>query len=191
MARTLENAGKPEEARQVLLRCLQDNPASKLAHFEMAQFYMRYPKDRETEQDLILDHLRRSFTAGDRNYDAQFWYARQAFLSGKFAEATAGFKALRDARVPAGLMNQVRGIITDGTERSGVYVGEVAAIEPGYMFVRSPEFSERVFVHWSKAAEDDWDNFRRGDRVAFTVGFNMRGPTAASIRRLESAPASG
>jgi hypothetical protein len=35
----------------------------------------------------VVYHFGRSFAPGDRNYEAQFWYARQLFLAGKGEEA--------------------------------------------------------------------------------------------------------
>jgi cold shock CspA family protein len=136
------------------------------------------------DTELIFDHLRRSFASGDQNYDAQFWYARQAFLAGNLSEASDKFKALRNANMPVQLRNQVRGTVTDASGRGRVYLGEVASIEDAYMFVGSPELKENIFVHRTRVADQGWGNFSRGGRVAFTLGFSMRGPTAVSIRAL-------
>ena len=40
--------------------------------------------------------FRRSFTEGDSHYEAQFWYARELFLQGHFADAKKFFSALND-----------------------------------------------------------------------------------------------
>lgn len=183
LAKTLDAGGKYEDAKQVLIRCLQENPTSKKVHFELALLYMR--KRENQDNDLVLDHLRRSFAEGDQNYDAQFWYGREAFLTEKFEEATKVFRKLRSANIPSRLSNQVRGLIRDETGRSRVYVGEVVTVEDAYMFVRCPDFRENVFVHRSRTAEADWAAFKRGSKLAFTVGFNMRGPIAASIQPLD------
>ena len=183
LARTLVANGKQDEAKEVLLRCSRDNPSSKRIHFELAQFYLRYPS--EENKEFIFDHLRRSFTKGDQNYEAQFWYARQAFLTGKTAEAESIFQLLRQAAMPPALRNEVRGIIVDDRGRTKVYVGEVMKVDDAYMFVRCAEFSDNVFIHRTRAPEGEWAHFRRGDRVMFTVGFNMRGPTGATVRRFD------
>ena len=183
LASTLDADGKREEAKQVLIRCLQDNPKSKKAHYELALLYMK--ESGGPGNDLILDHLRRSFTAGDQNYDAQFWFAREAFLAGIIQEAQQVFQALRNANIPSKLRNEIRGIISDESGRSRVYLGDVATIEDAYMFVRFPDFPDNIFVHSTLVADEDWAQLKRGSKVACTVGFNMRGPTAASVRPLE------
>jgi len=181
LARTLEASGRGEEAKQILIRCLGENPASKKIHYELAQLYMK----QGGSEDLIYDHLRRSFTAGDQNFEAQFWFAREAFLAGKNQEAKEIFTSLRNAAVPLVLRNQVRGVVRDSDGRSHVYLGEVAASLDAYIFVRCPDFTENIFVHRTRVADEDWAQFTRGRKVAFTLGFNMRGPTAASIRPLD------
>jgi tetratricopeptide (TPR) repeat protein/cold shock CspA family protein len=180
LARTLDAAGRGQDAKEILIKCLQENPTSKRTHYELALLYMREGDDR----DLISDHLRRSFTGGDQNYDAQFWYAREAFLSGKTREASEIFTALRNANMPGQLRNLVRGTVSDSSGRGHVYIGEVASIEDAYMFVKCPDFKENIFVHRTRVHDEEWSQFSRGGRVAFTLGFSMRGPTAVSIRPL-------
>src|SRR5262249_34865790 len=130
---------------------------------------------------LVYDHLRRSFTAGDQNYDAQFWFGREAFILGNFTESRAIFDSLGRANLPAHLRNQIRGVISDESGRSRVYIGDVVTIEDAYMFIHCPDFTQDIFVHRTRFAEEEWVKLKRGDRVAFTIGFSMRGPTAASI----------
>jgi tetratricopeptide (TPR) repeat protein len=177
LAKTLEKHGKPEQAKETLIRCLQDNPTSKRAHFELANWYMSHGK--HADKEMIFNHLRRSFTAKDQNFDAQFWYAREAFLLGKMSEATQVFRALSNA--PTQMQLQVRGIITDEAGRTKLFVGEVITIEDGYMFVRCADFADNIFIHRSRAGDVGWDEFSRTSKVVFTVGFNMRGPTGASV----------
>jgi hypothetical protein len=87
LARTVAGAGKYEDAKKVLIRCLDANPTSLRAHFELALLYMREPT--QATKEFVFDHLRRSFVSGDQNYEAQFWYAREAFLRGQDSEAEA------------------------------------------------------------------------------------------------------
>jgi cold shock CspA family protein/Flp pilus assembly protein TadD len=183
LARTLAGAGKHEDAKQVLVRCLDANPSSRRCHFELALLYMREAS--QSTKDFVFDHLRRSFVSGDQNYEAQFWYAREAFLRGEYSEAEEVFQTLRSAPMPSEIKNKIRATINDTSGRPRVYAGEVATVEYGYMFLKCPDLPDNIFVHRSRITEDPWERFRRGSRVVFTVGFSMRGPTAASVRLLE------
>jgi cold shock CspA family protein/TolA-binding protein len=180
LARTLDAAGKGQEALDILTKCLQENPTSRKAHYELAMLYIK----QDGNSEFIFDHLRRAFTTGDQNFEAQFWFARQAFITGKTDEATDAFRALREANIPGNLRNEVRGPVTDAQGRSQVYLGEVVNIEDAYLFIKCPDFRDNIFVHRSRVSDENWRQLVRGTRVAFTLGFNMRGPTAISISPL-------
>lgn len=182
LAKTLEHTGKREEARDVLIKCLQENPTSKKAHFELAMLYMEHGSS--ADRDLIFDHLRRSFTIGDHNYEAQFWYAREAFMMGDYAEAKTVFQSLRAAQMSPELKTRIRAVISEQTGGARVYVGEIIAIEDVYMFVKCLDFPDNIFVHRSRTADERWDQFRRGTKVTMTVGFTMRGVTGAAVQKL-------
>jgi cold shock CspA family protein/tetratricopeptide (TPR) repeat protein len=182
LAKTLQQSGKADEAKDVLVKCLQENPTSKRIHFELANLYMDHPTTEN--RALIFDHLRRSFTAGDQNYEAQFWYAREAFMTGDFGTAKQIFQSLRTARIPSEYKNRIRGVLSDEAGRARVFVGEVFTVEDAYMFVKCPDFQENIFVHRSRTSADGWEQYKRGTKVALSVGFTMRGPTAASVRLL-------
>lgn len=62
-----------------------------------------------------------------------------------------------------------------------MYSGTVGAVQESYLFVNSSELKDSVFVHRTRVDEDKWSKLQRGTKVLFTVGFNMRGPTAQSI----------
>jgi cold shock CspA family protein len=185
LARTLAGAGKYGDAKSVLVRCLEANPTSRRGHFELALLYMREPTPNTKE--FVFDHLRRSFVAGDPNYEAQFWYAREAFLRGQHSDAEAVFQALRNSPMPPDIKNKIRATIDDESGHPRIYSGEIVTVEYGYMFLRCVDIPENVFVHRSRITEDPWERFRRGSKVVFTVGFSMRGATAASVRLLEQA----
>ena len=179
----LDSTGRSEDAKAVLVRCLQDNSNNRQVHFQLAMLYMNQPS--ESQRSLILDHLRRSFTTGDHNFEAQFWYAREAFLDGKYDEAARVFRGLTDAPIPSKEKTEIRGIILDKDRRESVYIAEVVNVEATYTFVKCRDFPDNMFVHRSTVRGEDWDKLRRGSRIACTIGFNLRGPTAATVRLLD------
>ena len=183
LARMLDGTGRREDAKTVLVRCLQNNPNNRRVHFQLAMLYMG--QSSESQRSLILDHLRRSFTTGDRNFEAQFWYAREAFLDGKYDEAIQVFRDLADAPIPSSEKTQIRGIIVDKNQRSSVYTAEVVNVEATYIFIKCKEFPDNIFAHRSTVNGEEWNKLRRGSRIACTIGFNLRGPTAATVRLLD------
>ena len=65
------------------------------------------------ESEEILYHLRRAFAPGDKNYHAQFWYARELCLVDKYEEARTLFATLGEANMPNYEKTQVRGLVRD------------------------------------------------------------------------------
>jgi cytochrome c-type biogenesis protein CcmH/NrfG len=181
LARSYESHDRIADAGDVLRKLLQENPSSKRGHFELAMFYMEHGS--EEERKLVIEHLRRAFTSGDTNYDAQFWYARELFLTQQYDEAERMFQRLR--RITSMSMQarrEIRGIVSRSDGAPLAFEGTIERLEDAFLFVRSPDFPVSIFVHRSRAADEDWLAFRRGQKVRFTLGFNMGGPTAASIR---------
>jgi cold shock CspA family protein len=138
-------------------------------------------------RELIQEHwiaarlAARYVQEGDANYDARFWYARELFLGARFDEAHRLFSALKHAPVSPSGRNLVRGIVQDGSEKAKKYSGVVVKKEETYVFVHADELQRDVFGHSSTTSESTWTRLRRGTRVSFELGFNMRGPAISSI----------
>jgi tetratricopeptide (TPR) repeat protein/cold shock CspA family protein len=179
LARRLADRGAIEEAKRTLRKCLDENPGSKLAHVNLAMLFMGHGTD--VERSLVLDHLRRSFTDGDSNYDAQFWFARELFLQGQYQEASRLFDRLRHAPVPVDHRNRIRGLVRLANGVVAKFKGVVVKREESYLFVRADSFRKDIFAHMSVVRPEDWEGIRTGGRVHAEVGFNMRGPVCASV----------
>jgi tetratricopeptide (TPR) repeat protein len=88
LGRVLRAKGRVEDAIAVLRRALDHNSGSQALNYDVAQSLREQSPDADTAQgDALIYHFGRSFAPGDRNYEAQFWYARQLFLAGKGEEA--------------------------------------------------------------------------------------------------------
>lgn len=170
-----------DEAKNILQRCIRENPSSKSVNFALAKLYMRHGSTKEKSQ--IQQLLHRSFTLGDSHFNAQFWYARELFLSGDFVKANEMFKALRHASVSPATRNRVRGLIRDKNGKVRRFRGEVSKKEEAYLFVKARDIPRDVFCHVSQASEEIWGGLRVGTIVEFEVGFSMRGAVAARVFR--------
>ncbi|MGO6748282.1 SIR2 family protein [Rhizobium ruizarguesonis] len=103
LARGLQKNGDSEGAIKILNRCLKENPASKSAHLAIAQLMRR----NDGQATLTLEHYKRSFTAGDNNYEGQFWYARELFVQGRTSDAEDMFRGINE-RAPGRFRNAVQ-----------------------------------------------------------------------------------
>jgi tetratricopeptide (TPR) repeat protein len=119
LARILRFKGLFDDAIDVLRSTLDLNPGCQTLHYDVAQTLMESSPARNAQDgESILYHLQRSFTDGDRNNEARFWYARQLCLLGRGAEAHKFFEMTKAARVPHGQRRGVRGVVkaSDGTD---------------------------------------------------------------------------
>lgn len=172
----------PNEALDVLRRGLENNPGSRLLHYRYAQALLRVRPDADTsDADTMKYHLQRSFSPGDTNYEAQFWYARQLCLMGAEAEAKPMFEAVAKLKLPFLIRNAIEGHVKEADGQLRVFSGEVLFVNAngGYGFIQQNSPALRAFF----SNRENAAALRKGDRVRFNLGFTIRGPIATGINR--------
>jgi tetratricopeptide (TPR) repeat protein len=181
LAKRYSDTGDVARSIEVLQRCLKENPDSKRAHLQLANFLRQSGAPRER----IIDHLRRSFTSGDDNFEAQFWYARELFLSGRTSESQSAFTTLA-GRAPGRFRTEASAIASRPEGGHVSFDGTVVRKEEGYAFVRLLEFGTDVFASRAESDRKAWDTVRGGSPVSCCLEFNRRGPrvTKLSPRRI-------
>lgn len=183
LAKVMTEAGDWEDAAEVLKSALEATPADKRLNYLYAKLLRLQGHD---DPDRQLYYLRRSFTEWDDNYDAQFWYARYAYESDDADMRTRAmnvFAQLGEARVPFDERVRVRSHMVDGEQRK-VFRGTVVKKEDSYAFVTADGRGEDLFTHPGESTPENWDMLTRGDRCAFNIGFNFRGPVAVGVEPL-------
>ena len=136
--------------------------------------------DEQSEGDQIEYHLRRSFTQGDRYYEAQYWYARQLFINKKFPEAATAFHALGDLPINPDLKQEIRGWIEE-TNELVEFRGSLLRLEPTFGFIGLDGIGSRVFLHRNNVKEVVWDSLYPNQRLKFNIGFTYKGPAAFNV----------
>ena len=175
LVRKYLSSGDFEKSRRVLDACLQVNPSSKSVHLEIG----RICAARGDKQEAI-EHLKRSFTDGDNQYEAQYWYARELFIQGYFSEAEKIFSALND-RAPGRFRTRSAAVI----EKAGspiLYDCSVARKEESYAFLKLLGFPKDVFASRADSDPSDWGELHAGANAKCAVAFNRRGPCATKVR---------
>lgn len=175
----LANQGRDGEAKEVLLRCAKENPGSKVANYSLARTYLRIGDNAEREQ--VLQLLRRSFSDGDSNFDAQFWYARELFLRDELEKSLEMFATLSHAPISPAARTSVRGLIRDSNDQVKRFKGIVRKKEEAYLFASCEGFTRDVYCNARQASDDVWEKLSVGQSVALEIGFSMRGPAAAAV----------
>ena len=178
LSRLYRRGGMTDESKAVLARCLDNNPTHREAHVELARLLS--DENEYSNQREILNHLRRGFTPGDTNYDAQFWYARHEFLYGDAALARSTFSELKKANLAFGTKQEVRGRVKDEQGRPKRYRGHVRHKREGYCFVSSPDLHDDVFLHSGSFQERTWETVTGISQLEFELAFSFRGPVGVN-----------
>lgn len=175
LARALRKKHDLSGAKDVLRRCLELNPASKDCHFHLAKLLI--VEDEFANRQEIEHHLRRSYTEGDTNFDAQLWFGRHELLYGDPKRGLEAFHKLGNARVPPVYRNKIRALI-GGAAKPKSFNGSVRSLQHGFCFISIPELRFDIYAR-SSSFLNCWDELETGSRVHLKVGFNLRGPVAA------------
>jgi tetratricopeptide (TPR) repeat protein/cold shock CspA family protein len=183
LAKAYKARGNPAKAREVLEAALDANPSDMQIHYRLALELM---EGQAPDLENIAYHFRRGFTPGDRNYDAQFWFARHAFESRdtqQLSEAKDVFRRLRTAALPMTYEERTRirtkSLSPDGSVRR--WGGSVYRMEASYGFVDVDGAGVQLFFHKRMVSEEVWNHLATGSRVVFSMGFTFNGPVAADI----------
>ncbi len=170
--------GRQDEAVKALNECLEVYPAEKYINFQLA---MLLTSSGKTSNADILHHLRRSFTIGDNNYIAQFWYARHIYLDGERDDAMKVFNNLGEVNIDIRTKSEPRGIVMENNSPKR-YSGVITKVEASYAFINRDVYQDSIFCHSKFTNEKEWTKLRYNKRVTFELAFNFRGPFAINIR---------
>ena len=175
LARKFQSTGDSTRAKMVLEKCLQINPSSKLAHLELGRIFIGCG-----ENEAAIEHLKRSFTEGDNNFESQFWYARELFLQGHFPESERLFATVND-RAPGRFRSHASAKVEQQNGIPIVYQCSVERKEEGYAFLKLPQFPKNIFASRAESNFDEWGNLSRKALATCVLAFNRRGPRAISV----------
>lgn len=179
LARFFRGEQKIDQAMAVINDCLSVNPTEKLAHLEYAKLLMA--QNETGNKDAIIAHLRKSFSDGDSNFDAQFWYARYMTLFGDSSIGRNLFKKLKAAPMTNAKKNEKRGFVRSLDGKDKRYHGRVKSVSSGFCFLACSDFPLDVFAHHSEFSGSEFEEIAVGKIVDFYIGFTFQGPSAAKV----------
>jgi tetratricopeptide (TPR) repeat protein len=164
--------GKLERSKEILEQALEANPGESKLHYAFSKLLVL---DQGVMPDVLLYHLKRSFTEGDSNYDAQLLYGRQLFINGELDIWKQVFRRLGDASVS----HEVRTELSYPLELT--FNGSVVNLEATYCFIARDGLSDRIYAHRNNITDQVWKSLMPGSRVTFRMAFTMKGPGAFDV----------
>ena len=184
LASALERLGRVEEALGVLETAVSANSSDRQLNFAYA---MMLRNGRRDNPETMLHHLRRSFTPGDRNFEAQFWYAYYLYITDTNDGIEMGrqtFRQLWGAPLPYNTRTRIRAhfVGQDGTKSS--FTGSVRRREDSYGWIVRDGAGDSIMVRSENLGPGVWATLRERDRVRFEIGFCLGGAVAVNISQM-------
>lgn len=179
LSRQRQSDGDVDGAISILRSGINKNPTSKPLHLHLAKLLI--DKNNPSFNEEIEHHLKRSFSPGDSNYDAQFWYARQLYILGSRNDAMKYFDSLKKARLSPNQKGKMQGIVQSSIGGPVEYNGHIKSEHVSFYFIESAELRDSVFAHVSKMESVSVDKLRVGTSVRFNLAFTMNGPAACNV----------
>jgi tetratricopeptide (TPR) repeat protein len=178
IAQIYQARGRSEDAHKVLMDALNRNPDDKSVHHAIAIHYLQQP---DYDQAAIENHLRKSFSSEDHNFEERYILAQFLFLKGD-VEGSAALFDLIDRRAPESFRRAAPRKDTVITSRLPRYSGRVESMKEKFLFIRSGSYPRHIFAHYLFIDPDVLESLSIGQEVNFRMRFNRQGATAADIR---------
>ncbi|KXV52595.1 hypothetical protein AD944_00720 [Acetobacter tropicalis] len=178
VARLYDARGRSLEAFKTLQAALGRSPDDRPTHHAMAMHLMNGEAPDLTQ---VEDHLGRSFSRGDRNYESRFDLAQLLFLSGKIEACENLFSEIEQG-APDDFRRGTSRTDNVFTKRLNRHSGRITSLRPGYAFLRSSAYPSDLLAHRSMSDADVFDELMIGDEVNFKIRFNRQGPTAVDMQ---------
>lgn len=178
LAKVYQSIGEEDKAVNTLSECLDANQNDKLINFQLATFLEKKADHNRSE---IRHLLRRSFTDGDNNYIAQFWYARHIYIDGDIEESLRIFQRLGNLNVDSNIKHLPRGVILENNIAKK-FSGSVLNVETSYAYVIRDGLQDKIYAYAGQTEPSEWNLLRYHRRVNFNMGFNYYGPIIINIK---------
>lgn len=178
VAQQYDARGKNGEAHKVLRDALQKMPDDKAIHQALALHYIGLPT---YSNDVVEDHLRRSFSVGDQNFEERFNLAQFLYLRGEVQRSADLFVQI-NATAPENFRRTATRKDSMFTKKLGRISGTIDRIWENYTFIKSPHYPKDVFGHRDLSDPDIFDDLSIGMVVSFDIRFNRHGLNAVDLR---------
>jgi tetratricopeptide (TPR) repeat protein len=182
IARIYQARSRSEDAHKVLMDALNRNPDDKSVHQAIAIHYLQQP---DFDRAAVENHLRKSFSSEDHNFEERYVLAQFLFLKGDI-DAAATLFDLIDRRAPDNFCRTAPRKETVITSRLPRYSGMVESMKEKSLFIRSGSYPRLIFAQYWSIDPDVLESLSIGQEVNFRMRFNRQGATAADIRSVRN-----
>ncbi|HEY5536170.1 MAG TPA: SIR2 family protein [Ignavibacteria bacterium] len=174
LAKKYVKDGNLIEAKKVMEKAIESNRNENKHHYFYSKILIEL---QESDNELILYHLKRAFTPGDNNYDAQILYARQLYIMGKdYHEMKSLFNNLEKARLA--YEDKIKKLYLLKDE----FIGQVNRIGSNYCIIQRDGIGDTILAKAEDFEDNVFNQITFNSRVHFKIAFNFKGPIAFEIK---------
>lgn len=174
-------SNKIAEAKSILEKALERRRANHNLNFHYAELLRNYIDSVPSE---LVYYYRRAFTPGDRNYQAQFWFARYSYIHSTPKEHEYSkeiFEYVRNGKFSFEERHKIRDM-DGGIDSPKIHHGTIIRKREGFGFINIDGYGYELFVPSKSVVGDLWGAMKEGDRVIFVLAFSFSGPFAEELR---------
>lgn len=173
-------SGRSEDAKKVFEMALERRRSDHSLNFHYAELLRNQSS---FDQSDLIYFYRRAFTPKDRNYHAQFWFARFSYFSPESKDHNQSieiFEHIRNGRFSFEVRHEVRDY-DGGSQNPRSHNGTISRKREEFGFLVMDGTGYEVFVPAKQVEDDVWGAVQEGDRVKFNIAFSFSGPFAANL----------
>jgi tetratricopeptide (TPR) repeat protein len=163
-------------AISIVEQTLALNPNDKDVNFQHAMLMLKLPVPDYVD---VKYSLKKSFTAKDTRYEAQFWYARTCFILKDWDNSKDTFQHLAKAKMNFEDKIRPKAVIKTGKYETA-FTGKIIKLEYSYGVIRRDDFGDTIYFN-RQGEVDKMCSFRLYDNVLFKIAFNYKGALAIDI----------
>lgn len=168
-----------ERAGKILSDALEKRRTDHRLNFSYAEWLRAKPGS--TPKDLSYFY-QRAYTPGDKNFQAQFWYARFALEADEknTKKVEAIFDQLRRAHIGHKMKVKIRDYYNNNGSSKKIR-GRLIKKRATFGLVKIPDFSLPVFIHEDNLDDEIWELIEEGTEILCRIGFSYTGLVCVEI----------
>lgn len=167
-----KTAGDHSKAKQVLEKALAANRTDRNLNYRYGLLLI----DEGANPANIAYYLRRSFSPGDQNFDAQLRYCLALFLNSDFDKLRSEIMNLRKLRTPPLVKN------SEFYSAQKPVNGIVNSVRNSHLFATEVNSQISALIPRSEVIPESWAMISEGARVEFHVSISFKGLLGKSCR---------
>lgn len=171
LSKIFQQNGQFGDAKQTYEKALNASKNDPKLHYFYAKLLIEIDNN---NGDEIIYHLKRSFSKGDKNYDAQILFGRQLFISNN-EDYKESFRELSNAKISYEDKNRILYPLNNK------FTGLIYKLFPNFFWILRDGIGDMIYYKKDQKNTINFQELMSNDNVKFSIGFNFKGPVAFDL----------